>query len=61
MDNDDPPTGFGTVFRRSYAWLAARMVRDNRTPEPGRLPAPPRVDRPNRFPDKPRRPAPPRP
>jgi hypothetical protein len=60
MPSEDASAWFVPALRRSYARLAAWMVRDNRLPEPSRSPAPTRVERPNRTPDKPRRPAPPR-
>jgi hypothetical protein len=60
MDHEDASAWFVPALRRSYARLAAWMVRDNRSPEPSRLPAPTRAERPSRIADKPRRPAPPR-
>jgi hypothetical protein len=58
MDHEDAFGWFVPALRRSYARLAAWMVRDNRLPEPSRLPTPTRLERPNRIPDQPRRPAP---
>jgi epoxyqueuosine reductase QueG len=64
MDDHEPSTSEPSLLgrlRRSYASLAAWMVRDNRMPEPTRLPDETRSEIAARTEFPSRQPAPPRP
>jgi hypothetical protein len=54
-------TTFVRTLRRSYARLAGWMTRNNRYPEPGRLPGDARTETAARTEIPPRQPVPPRP